>query len=75
MYTFGSNSAEQEQEFENDNIRKNVFGFVGGIDINIKHVVVSTRAGWDLVNNNGDGSSTTPRYKNQWLQLAIGLKI
>jgi hypothetical protein len=75
VYTFGTNSAEQEQEFENDNIRKNVFGFVGGIDINIKHVVVSTRAGWDLVNNNGDGSSTTPRYKNQWLQLTVGFKI
>ena len=74
-YTYGSNSSAQEQEFKNDNIRKNILAFVGGIDINIKHVVVSGRIGWDLQTNNGDGTSTTPRYKNQWLQLTIGFKI
>src|SRR3990172_7233642 len=29
-YTFGINSAAQEQEFTNDNIRKNTLGFVAG---------------------------------------------
>jgi hypothetical protein len=75
VYTFGSNSVDQEQEFNNDNIRKNVFGLVGGLDVNISHLVISGRAGWDLQNNNGDGSSTTPRYKNQWLQFTVGFKI
>ena len=75
VYTFGSNSTEQETEFENDNIRKNVLGFVAGADINISHIVVSGRLGWDFQTNHGDGSSSTPRYKNKWVQLTIGFKL
>jgi len=62
----------QEQEFENDNIRKNTFCFSGGADIMLNHLVISGRAGWDILNNNGDGTSTTPRYKNAWYQLTAG---
>ena len=69
-----STSIDQEQEFENDNIRKNTFCFVGGVDFTLKHVVVSARVGWDLVKNNGDGTSTTPSYKNVWYQATIGYK-
>ncbi|MFN6076497.1 MAG: hypothetical protein ACK46Y_13105 [Fluviicola sp.] len=75
VYTFGSNSTDQEQQFENDNIRKNILGFVVGVDIIVQSVVVSARGAWDFQRNNGDGSSTTPRYKNQWVQLTIGFKI
>lgn len=75
VYTFGENSIEQEQEFENENVRKNMLGFVTGIDINISHFVLSGRVGWDFQNNNGDGTSTTPRYKNQWIQMTVGVKI
>jgi hypothetical protein len=70
-----SNSAlsfSQEQEFQNDNIRKNIFGFVGGIDINIKQVTIGARAGFDFNSNHGEGSSSTPRYKNVWLQATLG---
>ena len=65
---------EQEQEFENDNIRKNTLGASLGVDINIGHLVFGARANWDLQENNGDGTSTTPRYKNQWLQATVGFK-
>jgi len=71
-YTFGANSTEQEKEFKNENLRKNTLGFLTGVDIMLKHIVLSGRAGWDLQTNNGDGSSTTPRYKNQWLQFTVG---
>jgi hypothetical protein len=74
VYTFGSNSIEQEQEFENDNVRKNILGFVAGVDFIFSHLVVSGRASWDFLNNSGDGSSTTPRYKNQLVQLTVGYK-
>lgn len=67
-------SIEQEQEFENDNIRKNIMCFTGGLDITLKHIVLGMRAGWDVQNNNGDGSSTTPRYKNVWYQGTIGYR-
>ena len=74
-YTFGSNSVAQQQEFDNENERKNILGFVAGIDVNVHHVVVSARAGWDFQQNHGDGSSSTPRYKNRWLQVTLGYKL
>jgi hypothetical protein len=75
VYTFGGNSAEQEQEFNNEDPRKNILGFAGGIDVNIQHFVISARASFDFQNNNGNGTSTTPRYKNQLIQLTVGFKI
>lgn len=74
-YTFNGNSDEQEQEFQNDNIRKNILGFVGGVDVNLFQFVVSGRVCWDLQNNKGDGTSSTPRYRNQWVQLTLGFRL
>ncbi len=68
-------STEQSKEFTNENLRKNVLGFVGGVDINVKSVVVGLRAGWDIQNNNGDGTTTTPRYKNAWTQATLGFRL
>ncbi|MFA9289855.1 MAG: porin family protein [Solirubrobacteraceae bacterium] len=74
VYTFADNSADQEQEFENDNIRKNILGIVGGADLYYQNFLFSGRLGWDFQTNNGDGTSDTPRYKNQWLQFMVGYK-
>jgi hypothetical protein len=74
-YTYGINSSSQEQAFNNDNIRKNIFGLIVGADVIIERFVISGRVGWDLQTNNGNGTSSTPRYKNQWGQLTIGFKI
>ncbi|MBC7485582.1 MAG: PorT family protein [Cytophagaceae bacterium] len=68
------NSNADTTNYNNDNIRKNILGVVGGVDFNIFHFVLSGRAGWDLQNNNGDGSSSNPRYKNAWYQLTVGAK-
>lgn len=65
----------QIQEFENDDLRKNTLAFLGGVDFNFSNIVLGTRLGWDIKNNNGDGSSTTPRYKNKWFQISLGFKI
>jgi len=75
VYSNGINSYAQEQEFKNDNIRKNTLGFVAGADINVKHVVISGRIGWDFLSNNGDGTTSTPRYKNRWIQFTLGYKV
>ncbi|MHB8262006.1 MAG: porin family protein [Bacteroidia bacterium] len=75
VYTFGANSIAQDQEFKNDNARKNIFGAVLGVDVTIKHFVFSAKACWDLQNNAGNGSSYTPRYKNVWLQATIGFRL
>ena len=69
-----STTIAQETEFENDNIRKNTVSAAVGFDLTMKHIVLSGRAGWDLQNNKGDGTSTTPRYKNAWYQATIGYR-
>ncbi len=68
-------SFEQEQEFKNSNLRKNIFGFTAGADIHLDRIVISGRAGWDIQNNDGEGTSTTPRYKNVWYQATIGYQL
>jgi hypothetical protein len=73
-FTGGSLSASQQDEFDNGNLRKNIFGLTGGVDFNIDHLVIGLRGGWDVKNNDGDGNSTTPRYKNMWYQATIGYK-
>ena len=75
VFAFGNNSTAQNQEFKNDNARKNIFGAVFGIDVNVDHFIISGKACWDLQNNNGDGSSYTPRYKNVWLQVTVGFRL
>ena len=71
----GGSTVLQEKEFENDNIRKNILCVTTGVDVNIEHFVVGARAGWDFQNNNGNGISETPRYKNAWYQLTVGYRI
>lgn len=68
-------STEEKEEFENDEIRKNTLSASIGIDINIDNIVLGARAAWDLQDNKGDGSSSTPRYRNTWLQATIGFKL
>lgn len=64
-----------EQAFTNENIRKNILCFVGGVDINLNQLVIGARVGCDLQNNKGDGTSTTPRYKNIWYQATLGYRL
>lgn len=73
---FGNTTTTIEQEivFENEDLRKNTLGFIGGADITLKHIVLGARVGWDIQKNNTDGSSTTPRYKNVWYQATIGYR-
>lgn len=76
-YVFESElvNVDQEEEFENDNIRKNILCFLGGVDLNLNKMVIGARVGWDLQTNNGDGTSTTPNYKNMWYQATLGFKL
>ena len=74
VFTSSAFSYNQEQQFKQDNIRKNTFGLVAGLDINIKHITLGARMAWDLQTNAGDGTSSTPRYKNVWFQGTVGYK-
>ncbi len=75
--TFKSNTVTiiQQEEIKNDNIRKNTLGAVTGIDVYVfRRLLISGRVGWDLQDNNGDGTANFPRYRNVWVQTAIGLR-
>lgn len=67
-------SVQQEEVFKNDNVRKNIMGFTGGLDLNFQNITFGLRANYDYQTNNGDGTSTTPRYKNAWYQATIGFR-
>jgi hypothetical protein len=69
----GNLTVEQQTEIKNNNIRKNILGLTGGLDFNLAPVVISGRVGWDMQNNNGDGTSTDPRFKNVWIQATLGI--
>lgn len=76
-YVFNSAivNTSQENAFNNDNLRKNILSFTGGIDFNFNRIVIGTRVGWDLQANKGDGTSETPQYKNVWYQATIGFRL
>ena len=75
VFANGTTSIAQETLFMNENIRRNILGFTVGFDVNSRHWVLGGRAGWDVQNNNGDGSKTTPRYNNAWLQATFGYRL
>jgi hypothetical protein len=74
-FSNSSMTVVQQQEFKNDNIRRNTFCLTGGLDFNFNNLVIGVRTGWDMTTNKGDGTSSTPRYKNVWLQGTIGFRI
>ncbi len=65
---------EQEQEFDDVNLRRNTLGFIGGLDFNMMNFVLGTRVAWDFQSNHGDGSSSIPRYRNTWFQFSLGFR-
>jgi hypothetical protein len=73
-FTGGTISSTQQQDFDNNDITKNILGLTGGADINVDNLVFGLRAGWDIKTNEGDGNSSTPRYKNMWYQATVGYR-
>jgi len=76
-YTFTQNetSSTEQQNFKNDNLRRNVFGLIFGLDLNFNQWTIGGRVAWDLQDNNVNGTSTLPRYRNVWGQLTLGFRI
>jgi hypothetical protein len=74
---FITNNATYQNDVEedNDNLKKNVLGGVIGIEATSSNVVFGLRYSIDFQNNNGDGSSSTPKYKNQVIGLSVGFKL
>ena len=57
-----------------DNFRKNILGGVIGVEVSTGPLFFDLRYSRDFQNNNGDGTSTTPKYKNQVVALSVGMR-
>jgi hypothetical protein len=73
-FTSGSTSYQQQVQNDNNNLKKNILGGVVGIEAGASNIVFAARYNLDFQENNGDGSSTTPTYKNQVIALSIGVR-
>ena len=76
-YTFKTSNTGYENVINNDNnnLRKNTLGGVAGIEAGAGKFIFSARYSLDFQTNNGDGTSSTPQYKNQVVGLSVGFKI
>lgn len=72
-YNEESNVAAR-RTMEESSLRENLFGTLIGFDLNFGHVVISGRSGWDVTQNNSDGSSGTPLYRNRWIIWTVGYR-
>jgi hypothetical protein len=72
-FTVSNSSYETVVKEDNDNLRKNILGGVIGVEAMASNFVVGLRYNIDFQNNNGDGSTSTPRYKNQVVALSVGV--
>ena len=73
-FNSGTATYMQTVKNDNDNIRKNTFGGVLGLDVNLdNNLFLYGRYTIDFKNNNGDGTSSTPAYKNQVFQVGAGI--
>jgi hypothetical protein len=70
----GQNAMEQTVDNDNSDLRKNVLGGVIGFDITLeRHAFIYARYTLDLQIDNGNGSPSTPEYRNQVFMVGIGL--
>ncbi len=75
-FTQGSDSYKNTIREENDNLRKSLFGGVGGINIGLTDALsLQGRYAIDFQKNNGNGTSETPLYKNQVFQASLAIKL
>ncbi len=68
----GNTTTSDQEDINEDNYKKNIFGFVVGADVDINNFIIGVKGGWDINKSNADGNDSTPRYKNQYLQMSLG---
>ncbi|MDR6968581.1 hypothetical protein J2X31_002604 [Flavobacterium arsenatis] len=69
---FNGFSAEQEEDINDDNYKKGIWGLSAGVDFTVENFILSARAAWDLSKSDKDGDESSLRYKNQIIQFTVG---
>jgi len=65
---------EQSYDYDNSNLRNNVLGGVVGLEYTSGHFVAGARYSLDFQQNDEDGNTNTPRFKNQVIGLSVGYR-
>jgi Outer membrane protein beta-barrel domain len=75
-YKFTTNNTAYENVVNNNNndLEKNILGGVVGLEVGASNVIFSARYSLDFKKNEGDGTSSTPKYKNQVVGLSLGFR-
>jgi hypothetical protein len=72
----GSDTYKNTIREENDNLKKSLFGGVGGVNIGLNEALsLHGRYAIDFQKNNENGTSETPMYKNQVFQASLAIKL
>jgi len=72
----GSQEYRNTIKEENANLKKSIISGVAGIGFDVSSKVsLIARYAIDFQKNNGDGTSQTPEYKNQVIQVGLGIKL
>lgn len=72
----GSDSYQNTIREENDRLKKSLFGRVAGVGIALtEKLSLNGRYALDFQKNNEDGTTQTPKYKNQVYQFSLGIKL
>lgn len=72
----GSESYKNTIREENDRLKKSLLGGVVGVGLDVSEKVsLHGRYALDFQKNNENGTSETPRYKNQVFQVSLGFKL
>lgn len=72
----GSDAFRKTVKEDNANLRKSIIGGVVGIGLDVSSKLSLTgRYALDFQKNNEDGSTETPVYKNQVIQVGLGIKL
>ena len=74
-FSISNSSYESLVKNDNDNLRKNILGGVLGVEAAADNMIIGLRYALDFQSNNGDGTSNTPRYKNNVASLYIGFRL
>ncbi len=72
----GSQEYRNTIKEENNNLKKSILGGVAGIGFNLApKVSLNGRYAIDFQKNNEDGTKETPLYRNQVIQVGLGIKL
>ncbi len=74
-FSKGSEAYQNTVKEQNKNLKKSLFGGVVGAGYDVTpQININARYALDFQKNNADGTTETPKFKNQVFQLGLGYK-